>query len=105
MKDEYTDEADRLTAEAEQLEAEYQRLQATYTKNNERIASFLKFKKSKTLTREMLTTLASKIIIHGSDSIEILWQFADEYSAVCALAKDGWSQASLTARPCTGGEQ
>ena len=89
MKDAYVDEADRLTAEAETLEAEYQSLQATHTKKNEHIASFLRFRKAKSLTREMLTELVEKIVVNGIDSYEIVWRFADEYSAVCALAKDG----------------
>lgn len=89
MKDDYTDEAERLTVEAEKLEAEYQSLQTTYTKDNERIKSFLKFKKAKSLTREMLTELVEKIIVNGSDSYEIVWRFTNEYRAVCALTKDG----------------
>lgn len=89
MKDEYTSETERLTSEVARLEEDYQNRQAVYYKNNERIISFLKFKKSKSLTREMLTELVDKIIVHAPDSIEIVWRFADEYSAVCALAKGG----------------
>lgn len=89
MKDEYTDGVDRLTAEVARLGSEYQYQQSAYSKNNERIAAFLKFRKSKALTREMLTELVEKIIVHSPDSIEILWRFDDEYRAVCALAKGG----------------
>jgi len=89
MKDGYISEIERLKAEIVSLEEEYQYRKLVYSKNNERIAAFLKFKKSKSLTREMLTELADKIIVHSPDSIEIIWRFADEYSAVCAVAKGG----------------
>jgi hypothetical protein len=49
----------------------------------------LKFRKSKALTREMLTELVEKIIIYSPDSIEVVWRFDDEYKAVCAVAKGG----------------
>jgi len=52
-------------------------------------ATFVKFKKHKALTRDMLTELVERIIIHGADSIEIVWRYADEYKAVCELAKAG----------------
>lgn len=89
MKDEYTNEAERLTAEAARLEGKYHYQQSAYSINNKRIVTFLKFKKSKALTREMLTGLVDKVIVNAPDDIEIVWQFADEYKAVCALAKGG----------------
>jgi len=89
MKDEYSDEAERLQSELERLEQERIRLTSVYSKDNERIASFLKFKSQKALTREMLSELIEKIIIHGDHSIEIFWLFADEYRAACELAKAG----------------
>ena len=89
MKDEYTDEAERLTAAVARLEDEYQYQQSAYSGNNERIAAFLKFRKSKALTREMLAELVEKIIVYKPDSIEITWRFDDEYRAACAVAKGG----------------
>lgn len=29
------------------------------------------------------------IVVHSIDSIEIVWKFADEYSAICSLVKGG----------------
>jgi DNA invertase Pin-like site-specific DNA recombinase len=89
MKDDYTNEAKRLQFELTKFEAEHARLSSGYTTNNERIASFMKFKKQKALTRNMLTELVDKIIVHSADSIEIIWRYADEYEAVCEMAKAG----------------
>jgi hypothetical protein len=89
MKDEYSEETERLQAELVNLEQEHGRLASAYSKDNERIASFLKFKSRKALTQDMLSELVEKIIVHGSDSIEIFWRFADEYNAACELAKAG----------------
>jgi len=89
MKDNYTDEAERLQSELSGYEKEHDRLSSIYTKDNKHIASLLKFKKQKTLTREMLIELVEKITVYGSDRIEILWRFDDEYRALGSLAKAG----------------
>jgi hypothetical protein len=89
MKDDYASEATQLHSELAELEREHARLSSAYSKDNERIASFLKFKKQKALTRDMLVELIERIIVHAPDSIEIVWRFADEYRAVCALVKAG----------------
>jgi len=89
MKDDYADEAERLQSELAEFEQEYARLSSVYSKDNERIVSFIKFKKQKALTRNMLTELVEKIIVHGTDSIDIVWRYTDEYNAVCELAKAG----------------
>jgi hypothetical protein len=89
MKDGYTADAERLQSELEGLEQEYARLSSVFSKDNERIAAFVRFKKQKALTRELITELVEKIIVHGDDSVEIVWRYADEYNAVCELAKAG----------------
>ena len=89
MKDGYAEEAERLQTEVEALEQEQARLSGLFSKDNERIAAFLKFNKQKALTREMFTELVEKIIVNGPDDIEIVWRFADEYRAVLELAKAG----------------
>ena len=85
MKDGYTVEADRLQSELAEHQQEYARLSSAYSKDNKRITAFLKFKSQKILTRDMLTELVERIIIHSSDSIEIVWRYEDEYRAVCGL--------------------
>jgi len=85
MKDEYTTEADNLQSELTEYQQEYEQLSSAYSKDNKRITSFLKFKSQKVLTREMLTELIERIIIHGTDSIEIIWRYEDEYRAICGL--------------------
>ena len=89
MKDDYAEEVERLQSEFAELEQEYTHLSSVYSKNNERIKSFLKFKKQNAMTREMLVELVEKIIVYSVDSIEIIWRYADEYNAVCDLAKAG----------------
>ena len=92
MKDGYAEEAELLQSELLGLEMEHARLSLVYTKDNERMALFLKFKQQKALTREMITELVEKIIVHGVDRIEIVWRFVDEYRAVCDMAKAGGQQ-------------
>ena len=86
MKEGYAEESNLLQFELSGHQEEHARVSSAYSKDNERIASFLKFKNPKALTREMLTELVEKIIIHGTDSIEIVWRFEDEYKALCSLA-------------------
>jgi len=85
MKDSYTEEADRLQNELAELQQEHTRLSSAYSKDNKRITAFVKFKSQKALTREMLTELVEKIIIHSTDSIEIVWRYEDEYKALCSF--------------------
>ena len=85
MKDNYTEEAEQLQNELEEHRQEYTRFSSAYSKGNKRITAFVKFKNKKALTREMLTELVEKIIIHGTDSIEIVWRYEDEYKALCDL--------------------
>ena len=92
MKDEYADEAERLSTEIFRLEGEEKHLQSVYNKNNEKVITFLKFRRAKSLTREMLTELIEKIILHSPDRIEIVWRYDDEYKAVIALATGGEQQ-------------
>ena len=89
LKDGYADEAECLQAELAGLEAEHTRLSSVFSKDNERVSTFVKFKKHKALTRELLAELIEKIIVNGTDNIEIVWRYADEYNAVCELAKAG----------------
>ena len=85
MKDEYTTEADCLQSELAEHQQNHARLSSAYSKDNKCIALFLKFKNQKVLTKEMLTELIEKIIVHSMDSIEIIWRYKDEYKAICGL--------------------
>jgi len=89
MKDDYTAEAERLQSGLVELECEQERLSSVFSKDNERIASFVKFKNHKALTGDMVSELIEKIIVHGADRIEIVWRYEDEYNTVCDLAKAG----------------
>ncbi|MCL2817241.1 MAG: recombinase family protein [Clostridiales bacterium] len=89
MKDDYTAEAERLQSGLAELNREHARLTSVFTKDNERIASFAKFKNQKALTGDMVSELIEKIIVHGAERIEIVWRYEDEYNAVCEMAKAG----------------
>ena len=89
MKDKYIAEAERLQTELADFEREHERLSTVFTKDNKRIASFVKFKNQKALTGDMVSELIEKIIMHSADTVEIIWRYADEYNAVCDMAKAG----------------
>ena len=72
-------EISELTAAAERLTLELYKQKNYKTKKNKWIVAFEKFKRSKTLTRDMVETLIDKIYVHGQYELEIIFNFRDEY--------------------------
>lgn len=79
MKAQYDEEISLQKTTVEKLSADLYKEKNYKSKKNKWIVEFERFKKQKTLTKDMVDALIDKIYVHGQYEIEIVFNFRDEY--------------------------
>lgn len=80
MKQEYDRKAEAYRRELERLEQEESIYSQTITPQNRWIAALKESRKEETITRELALELIDRIIVTGYNTIEIVWNFRDEFA-------------------------
>lgn len=88
-KKSYDTEIKCLQTELEALEREGMKYEKTLTPQNEWIQAFQKYKDKTSITREMVLELIQCIWISGYNTIEIVWNYGDEYKKILPYKKGG----------------
>ncbi len=87
-KKEYEQQAKRLRCTLEQAERESMKYEKTLTPQNEWIQTFQKYRDAPVITRAMALELIKCIKVSGYNSIEIVWNYTDEFEMLCRLVKE-----------------
>ena len=82
-KKRYDEETACLQSGLEALERESLNYEKTLTPQNEWIQAFQKYKGETAVTRSMALELIQCIWVYGYNSIEIVWNYTDEYQTLC----------------------
>ncbi len=87
MKREYDEQAENYKAELAQLEDERLIYTKTLTPQNEWSMALKKYEGEKTVTRKMVDELIHHIVVTNYNTIEIVWNFEDEFARLTEKAK------------------
>lgn len=85
----YDKDIQTLQDELEVLERESMTYEKTLTPQNEWIQAFQKHKDKSSITREMALELIQCIRVSGYNTIEIVWNFGDEYTKILPYKEGG----------------
>ena len=80
MKQEYDRKAEAYREELGRLEQEEKLYSQTITPQNRWITALKKSRKEETVTRELAVELIDRIIVTGYNTVEIVWNFRDEFA-------------------------
>lgn len=88
-KKSYDKDIERLQTELDALERESMKYEKTLTPQNEWIQAFQKYKGQTSITRKMALELIQCIKVSGYNSIEIVWNYGDEYKKILPYKEGG----------------
>ena len=88
MKDTYSNQIEQLGNAIQKLEADKRRLQEGITPENSYFKSFLKYRNVAMLKRDLLIDLIDYISIHQDRTVEIKFNFADQYQSILDYIQD-----------------
>ena len=88
-KKNYDKDIESLQTELDALEREIIKYEKTLTPQNEWIQAFQKYKDTTSVTREMALELIQCIWVSGYNSIEIVWNYGDEYEKILPYKEGG----------------
>ncbi|MHB8075694.1 recombinase family protein [Desulfosporosinus fructosivorans] len=88
-KKSYDEDIERLQTELNALERESMNYEKTLTPQNEWIQAFQKYKDKTSITREMALELIQCIWVSDYNSIEIVWNYRDEYKKILPYKEGG----------------
>ncbi|NJD02782.1 MAG: recombinase family protein [Ruminiclostridium sp.] len=88
-KKSYDEDIGRLQIELAALERESIKYEKTLSPQNEWIKAFQKYKGKTSITREMTLELIQCIWVSGYNTIEIVWNYGDEYKKILPYKEGG----------------